>query len=111
MIQRRAGRGLEPAGRISEPAVRASEPAGRALEPAGRALEPAERASEPAGRALEPARRPGASWVGQLRGQGGDGDRQTEREKEQSVTSMWWYHRSSSPTGPLSKNKENLPMW
>ena len=104
---RRASGGLEPAGRALEPAGRASEPAGRTLEPAGRALEPAGRVSEqarralePAGRALEPAGRPGASWEGQLRGQGGDGDRQ----REQSVTSMWWYHRSSSPTGPLPKS-------
>ena len=64
MIQRRAGRGLESA-------ERALDTVGRALEPAGKALEPAERASEPAGRVLEPAGRPGASWEGQLRGQGG----------------------------------------
>ena len=96
---------MEPAGRALEPAGRASEPAGRTPGPAGRSLEPAGRSLEPAGRALEPAGRPGASWEGQLRGQGGDGDRQTDRQKEQSVTSMWWYHRSSSPTGPLPKKE------
>ena len=71
------------------------EPAGRALELAGRASEQGSRALEPAGRALEPAGRPGASWEGQLRG----GTEKTE----QSITSMWWYHRSLSPTGPLPK--------
>ena len=93
-----------PAGRASEPAWRTLEPAGRVLELAGRvseqgrrALEPAGRPLEPAERALKPARRPGATWEGQLRLQGGDG----EKEREQS---MWWYHRSSCPTGPLPKN-------
>ncbi len=92
-----------PAGRASEPAWRTLEPAGRVLELAGRvseqgrrALEPAGRALEPAERALKPARRPGASWEGQLRLQG-VGKR--KRERIQSVTSMWWYHRSSSPYG------------
>ena len=105
-----AGRTLEPAGRALEPAGRVSEQARRALEPAGRALEPAERASEPAGRALEPAGRPGASWEGQLRGRGGtETEREKERKKEQSFTSMWWYHRSSSPMGPLpKKQKESI---
>merc|ERR1712240_206578 len=60
-------------------AILCSAQARRALEPAGRALEPAKRASEPAGRALEPAGRPGASWEGQLRGWGGERDRQRER--------------------------------
>ena len=79
MVQRRPGRGLEPAW--------------RALEPAGRAL-------EPAGRALEPPGRPGASWEAE-----GGTEKKTDRQKEQSVTSMWWYHRSSSPTGPLPKRE------
>ena len=25
--------------------------------------------------------------------------------KNRSVPGMWWYHRSSSPTGPLPKNR------
>ena len=62
MVQRRAGRGLDPAGRDSDPAGRCSEPAGRISEPTGRAPEPArgpwrlenalksaERVSEPLG--------------------------------------------------------------
>ena len=81
MVQRRAGRGMEPAGR-------ALEPAGRTLEPAERASEPAGRVLEPAGRALEAAGRPRASWDCQLRGRGDGGKRQTDREKEQSFTSM-----------------------
>ena len=53
-------------------------------------------------RALESAGRPGATWkdqLGTLRG-GTERDRQTE----QSDSSMWWYHRSSLPTGLLPKN-------
>ena len=53
---------------------------GRGLESAGRAMEPAVRAMEPARRALEPAGRPGASWVGQLKGLGGGGQRKKERK-------------------------------
>ena len=112
-----AGRASEPAGRASEPAWRASEPAGRALEPgeralesvgrvsepAGRALKPAEKPLEPAKRALESAGRPGAPWKDQLGARGGDGDRRRDRQRERSVPSMWWYHRSLSPTGPLPK--------
>ena len=47
---------------------------------------------EPAGRALEPAGRP----------QGGDGERKRENGENPP---MWWYHRSSSPTGPLPKKE------
>ena len=99
---RRAGGGLEPAERALEPAGRVSEPARRALEPAKRASEPTGRALEQAGRVLEPTGRPRASWEGQLRGRGGG----TEKKgRERGVTGMWWYHRSSSPTGPLPKGK------
>ena len=99
-----AGRALEPAGRVSEQARRALEPAGKALEPTKRASEPAGRALEPTGRALEPAGRPRASWEGQLRGWGEGSDGGKDRHKEPSFTSMWWYHRSSSPTRPLPKS-------
>ena len=56
---------------------------------------------------MKPAGRPGATWEGQLGARGGDGDRQREREREteRSVPGMWWYHRSSSPTGPLPKKE------
>ena len=102
------GRALETAGRVSEQARSALEPAGRALEPAERAWEPARRALEPAGRALEPAGRPGASWEGQLRGWWG-GTQKTE--EEQSITSMWWYHRSLSPTGLLPKRRSTIHVY
>ena len=61
----------------------------------------------PAERPLEPAGRPGATWEGQLGvlGGGAERDRETERQTEQSVPGMWWYHRSSSPTGPLPKKE------
>ena len=75
-------------------------PAGRVLEPAGRVSEQARRAVEPARRGQEPAGRPGASWEDQLRGRGGGMEK---KEREQGVTGMWWYHRSSSPTGLLPK--------
>ena len=29
------------------------------------------------------------------------------KKEKQSVHSMWWYHRSSSPTGPLPKKEMN----
>ena len=68
------------------------EKAGRALEPAWRASEPAGRVSEPAGRDPEPDGKPG--------GRG----RWTENENENRENSpVWWYHRSSSPTGPQPK--------
>ena len=81
---------------------------GWGLELARRALELVGRVSEQAKRALESAGRPGALWKDQLGARGGrrQTDRQKEREKEQSVTSMWWYHRSSSPTGPLPKKEK-----
>ena len=86
---------------------RGLESAGRAMEPAVRAMEPAVRAMEPARRALEPAGRPGASWEGQLTFPGGV---EEKREKEQSVPGTWWYHMSSSSTGPLLK-KHKLPCF
>ena len=100
MVQKRAGRGLEPAEIASDPAERASELAVRGLEPAGRAWEPAERALEPAVKAvdqaewaLEPAGRPGASWEGQLRRPEG-GRRKKEREGKSRAFlqqwSWWW---------------------
>ena len=81
-----------------------SEPAKRKLQHwkglgelgAGRALEPAERASEPAERASETGGRPR------------EGGTETERERqtEQSILGMWWYHMSSSPMGPLPKRSQ-----
>ena len=35
---------------------------------------------------------------------GGPGKGGGKREKERSFPGMWWYHRSSSPTGPLPKS-------
>ena len=53
---------------------------------------------EPAGRAREPA---GRAW--------GWGERRKnnnkERKKEQNVFSIWWCHRTSSPTGLLPKKR------
>ena len=125
-----AGRASEPAGRVAEPAVREPEPAVRAPELAGRALEPGERALEsarrvsglagralmralePAERALESAGRPfEASWearsnLGGPAGNSRGGHREREIDTEWSVPGMWWYHRSSSPTGPLPKKEK-----
>ena len=67
---------------------------GRASEPMGRASEPAERAPKPARRASETGGRP--------RGVGAE--EKESKKKKQSVPGMWWYHRSSFPTGPLPKN-------
>ena len=94
MVQTRAGRGLKSAGRAMEPAGRVPKKARRALELVGKALEPAVRAVGPAGRALEPAGRPRASWEGRLRGPG-------KGRGKKTVSGMLWYHRSSSPMGPL----------
>ena len=84
---------MEPARRAPEPAERAPEPAGRAPEPAGRAPELAGRALELAGTALEPAGKPGDNWEARE----GDG------EKKQSIPTICWYQRSSSPTEPQPK--------
>ena len=54
MVQRRAGRGLEPAGKGSGSASRGSDPAGKCSE---LALELGRRVELPAARVLEPAGR------------------------------------------------------
>ena len=71
----------------------ASKPGGRLSKPAGRASEPAGRASEPAGRPSE----------------GGRGDGNEEKNGENSP--VWWFYRSSSPTGPLPKKESGRINW
>ena len=94
MVQRRAGRGLKSAEMALEPDARIPKKARRALELVGKALEQAGRAVGPAGRTLEPSGRPRASWEGRLGG--------PERGRiKRKLSGMWWYHRSSTPMGPL----------
>ena len=104
-----AGRALEPAEKALESARRVSELAQRALEPARRALEPTERALESAGRGsealsqsqLEGPFKPAGSFLGGPAERSEKGGTEKKKKKERSVPGMRWYHRSSSPTGPL----------
>ena len=74
----------------------------RVLKRAGWASEPAGRASDGNGLASDPAGGPRSQLGGpqslEVGLQGGGGQK---KERERSVSSMRWYHRISSPTGPL----------
>ncbi len=61
---------------------------------------------ELARRALEPAEVAWSHMGGPAERPGGGTERGTERETERSVPGMWWYHRSSSPTGKKERKKE-----
>ena len=119
-----AGRALEPAGRVSEQARRASQLGRPWSLPRG----PQSQLGGPWSLPRGPQSQLGGPWSqlgGPLSQLGGleqpgraswelwGGRRQTERERqtEQSVPGMWWYHRSLSPMINANSHESEIITW